>query len=162
MPKCNKCQNAFPNILKIDGKERYLHKRKYCLTCSPFNEHNTKKIEVVDQGLTCKTCNKLFDYKRQWNSHDECRSCKVNKRRHSVKKRAVDYKGGKCKVCGYDKCLRALQFHHLDPKIKDFQISGKHCLSWAKIVKELDKCALLCNRCHSEVHEGITEIPGVS
>ena len=27
----------------------------------------------------------------------------------------VDYKGGKCERCGYDKNISALEFHHLDP-----------------------------------------------
>lgn len=30
------------------------------------------------------------------------------------------YKGGKCIVCGYNKSIRALQFHHLDPTQKDY------------------------------------------
>lgn len=32
----------------------------------------------------------------------------------------VEYKGGKCCICGYNKCIEALEFHHLDPSQKDF------------------------------------------
>ena len=33
-------------------------------------------------------------------------------------------KGGKCEICGYDKNLAALDFHHLDPNQKDFEIDA--------------------------------------
>ena len=44
-----------------------------------------------------------------------------------------------------------MEFHHLDPNEKDFTISGK---SWAfeRLKKEVDKCILVCNRCHTEIH----------
>lgn len=64
------------------------------------------------------------------------------------------YKGGKCIVCGYNKSIRALQFHHLDPTQKDFGISGT-TKSFEKLKPELDKCVLLC---HGEVHEGLLDI----
>lgn len=64
------------------------------------------------------------------------------------------YKGGKCAICGYNRCLLALEFHHLDPLEKDFSISSR-MTSWKAIVKELDKCVLLCANCHREVHDGL-------
>lgn len=73
-----------------------------------------------------------------------------------VKIRAVEYKGGKCEVCGYDKCLRALAFHHRDPSKKDFALS-RITISWARMKKELDKCSLVCANCHSEIHDGLIE-----
>ena len=68
-----------------------------------------------------------------------------------TKQKLVDYKGGECIECGYNKCLAAMEFHHLDPNEKDFTISGK---SWAfeRLKKEVDKCILVCNRCHTEIH----------
>lgn len=64
----------------------------------------------------------------------------------------VEYKGGKCEICGYDKSIRALQFHHKSPKGKDFTISGKS-YSKEKLIKEVDKCILVCSNCHIEIHE---------
>jgi hypothetical protein len=64
------------------------------------------------------------------------------------------YKGGCCQICGYDKCVRALSFHHLDAFHKDFNIGGKS-KSWNTIQSELDKCILLCANCHAEVHAGL-------
>lgn len=91
-----------------------------------------------------------------------CNKCAVDavtKRRKKLKVMAVEYKGGGCKVCGYDKCVDALHFHHLDPALKDFAISkDAQTRSWELIKSELDKCVCLCANCHSEVHAGITEI----
>ena len=84
---------------------------------------------------------------------------KKSKDRRKIKKKAVDYKGGVCSICGYDKCLAALTFHHLNPNEKDFGISDKaHKISWDRIRRELDKCALLCANCHHEVHDGISKV----
>ena len=66
----------------------------------------------------------------------------------------IAYKGGECQDCGYNKpCLTAYHFHHLDPKAKDFTISGK---SWSaeRLRSEADKCVLLCSNCHAERHDG--------
>ena len=66
---------------------------------------------------------------------------------------AVEYKGKKCQRCGYDRCLEALEFHHLDPTQKDFNISSKgYTRSWKRVQEELEKCVMLCANCHREVH----------
>lgn len=77
--------------------------------------------------------------------------------RKRVKLKLIGYKGGKCEICGYNKCLTALHFHHKDPNEKDFNISGKS-YSFEKLKKEVDKCILVCSNCHSEIHEGISSI----
>lgn len=77
----------------------------------------------------------------------------VSRRRRKIKQQAVDYKGGKCQQCGYDKCVGALDFHHRDPSEKDFSIAALgNCRAWEVVKKELDKCDLLCANCHREVH----------
>ena len=74
--------------------------------------------------------------------------------RQRAKKRAVEYKGGKCINCGYCKCIRALKFHHIDSTKKDFTISAVS-KAWDKLKAELDKCLLVCGNCHDEIHEGL-------
>ena len=77
----------------------------------------------------------------------------VYARRKKVRTLAVADKGGKCEQCGYDRCIDALEFHHRDPALKDFSISSKgYTRSWEKVVKELDKCVMLCANCHRELH----------
>ena len=74
----------------------------------------------------------------------------------SIKKRAVEYKGGCCLLCGYDKNYGSLDFHHINSFQKRFNISSY--TNWDEdLIEELDKCALLCKNCHSEVHAGKVE-----
>ena len=74
----------------------------------------------------------------------------------NLKKRAVKYKGGKCIVCGYIRCIAALQFHHIDDFLKEIDISS--CSTWKQAEHELNKCVLLCANCHVEVHQGMIDI----
>jgi len=68
------------------------------------------------------------------------------------KKDAVAYKGGKCIKCGYDRNYAAMGFHHRDPKKKDVDWGKLRLKKWSVIVKELDKCVLVCHNCHAEIH----------
>lgn len=73
---------------------------------------------------------------------------------------AIEILGGKCQICGYNKCQRALDFHHKDDSIKKFGISAKgYTRSWKAIKEEVSKCYLLCANCHREVHAGVTQLP---
>ena|SRR3990167_3902907 len=77
----------------------------------------------------------------------------VDKRRKNIKKMSLEYKGGVCENCGYNKCETALVFHHKESDGKDFGVASKgYTRSWDKVRKELDKCVLLCSNCHAEVH----------
>lgn len=82
----------------------------------------------------------------------KCRSEAVQNARRKIKEKLVAYKGGKCEKCGYDKCIGALEFHHLDPNEKKFQISNPNVKSFEKLKTEVDKCILLCSNCHRELH----------
>ena len=74
--------------------------------------------------------------------------------RKRTKIKLIEYKGGKCEICGYNKCYGALHFHHLNSDKKDFDISGKS-LSFERLKAEADKCILVCSNCHSELHNSI-------
>ncbi|MCF7877727.1 MAG: hypothetical protein K9M14_05320 [Candidatus Omnitrophica bacterium] len=81
----------------------------------------------------------------------------VRKRRKKIRKMAVEYKGGKCERCGYNRCLEALEFHHADSSGKDFSISSKgYTRSWKRVKEELDKCILFCANCHREIHAQVS------
>jgi len=68
------------------------------------------------------------------------------------KQKLVNYLGGKCSVCGYDKCLGALHFHHKNEKEKEFGISNYLLCNLKMLKKEADKCILICANCHRELH----------
>lgn len=69
-----------------------------------------------------------------------------------MKEQLVKEFGGKCKLCGYDKHLAALQFHHLDPKDKSFQISSGSNKGINQLREEAKKCILVCANCHAILH----------
>jgi hypothetical protein len=83
----------------------------------------------------------------------------VAKRRRKIKLMAIEYKGGKCQICGYNKYPGALDLHHINGQ-KDFGIGDKrYTRSWERIKQELDKCILVCANCHREIEAGITQLP---
>lgn len=155
--KCRKCNIKIPTRFVIDGKERNLGNRKYCLACSPFKSNNRQKLEEnipIMEGTDriCSTCLKTFVfYRHKAMTKDFCSACVSKRYRRNIKQLAVKYKGGKCRKCGYKKCVGAMDFHHIDPKEKDFTISG-NAGKWETLKKELDKCELLCKNCHAEQH----------
>jgi hypothetical protein len=84
----------------------------------------------------------------------------VARRRQKVKRLLVEEAGGRCELCGYDTCVRALEFHHRDPANKAFGIAMAGITrSIDKLRAEAEKCILLCSNCHAQVEAGITEVP---
>ncbi len=154
---CQNCFGKIPTTIIIEAKLRNLSNRKYCLTCSPFKTNNRQKIEKgipILEGTkrNCLSCLKDFIFRRhKAMTIDLCSACVSKKRRREIKLKAVEYKGGKCQKCGYNKCLGAMDFHHLNPIEKEFTISG-NAGKWENIKKELDKCELVCKNCHAEIH----------
>ena len=95
----------------------------------------------IKQRWKCKKCDYLY----------------VRRYLENLKTRAMKYGGGECQKCGYDKCWRALHFHHIDPLKKEFNIfEGRpghfKVRNWDKLKIEIDKCILLCANCHTELH----------
>ena len=66
--------------------------------------------------------------------------------------------GGKCSVCGYARCLAALDFHHIDPSVKKHEVSYSR-YSVERMATEAAKCVLLCSNCHRELHAGFIALP---
>ena len=111
---------------------------------------------VNNPGMKCQyhPCNNFVPKHRTKYCSTKC-STNFNSMRadHRLKLRCCEYKGGRCNDCGYDdlQYLDVFDFHHLDPKEKDFSISKVRC-SWDKMQPELDKCVMLCARCHRIRH----------
>ncbi len=162
MKLCKKCKTKIPNRIKIEDKWRTTCNRKYCTTCSPWKNHNTKKLEKPEYsgvGKFCKKCNQirpLVEFMNNKNClHSTCKFCRIFEMKQKwidYKKRAILYKGGKCIKCGYDKNYAALDFNHIDPSKKECGWTQLKTRSWENIIKELDKCDLMCKNCHSELH----------
>lgn len=104
--------------------------RKYCFYCSP----SYQKGDNISRGAT------------------------ITFIRQALKRELVKRMGGKCEICGYNKSLSALEFHHINPEEKDLNIgdytSGNN-VNVLKTFEEIKKCQLLCANCHREVHESL-------
>lgn len=116
--------------------------------------------EISDMFIYSRQTISKYIVKRKKLSEDQLKKNRVKSLvewRKRTKIKLVEYKGGECKCCGYNKSIKALEFHHLDPKEKDFTMSGK---SWSfeRLKKEADKCILVCNRCHVEIHDNLIKI----
>ena len=84
----------------------------------------------------------------------KCKECESLTHNKEFKELLVALKGTSCKICNYSKCYQALEFHHLDPTQKEYQISNLKSHSLDTIKLELDKCILVCANCHREIHYG--------
>lgn len=144
--------------------------KKYNLKTSPSSTYGNelkKKCKIGDERI-CPKCNKKllvckenFYIKPNGSVHSWCKKCNntiTYQKQKQMKLDAVNYKGGKCKICGYDKYVGALDFHHINPSQKDYAISSLKTYTWNTIKKELDKCICVCKNCHAEIHAGIIEI----
>lgn len=159
MRVCSKCNKKIPWSIVINGLKKDLRSRKYCIECSPPGERKIYNGKVVNKTIirdkskrekVCPTCNrKVVELGRS----KECNNCRNTKLRKQTKKLCIEYLGHKCKICGYNKCLDAMEFHHRDPTKKSFNLSNKLYYKLENLKKELDKCDLLCCRCHSEIHQ---------
>lgn len=103
----------------------------------------------------CRTCGVEGEENFYKSAKYQCKSC-WNKRtaqsqKDKVKQLKEEY-GGKCSRCGYDKCIDALEFHHLDPTVKEFHLGEARGLKIETLRAELDKCELVCRNCHTEIH----------
>ncbi len=109
------------------------------------------KSAILRNMTVCKLCGKKFkDYQNK--NRTRCGSCNTKIRRYRAKSAAVKYLGGKCMVCGWKGNQAALQFHHNNPKKKDFVIGNVANKNWELIKSELNKCVLLCANCHAIEH----------
>jgi len=60
-----------------------------------------------------------------------------------------------CLICKEDH-IECLDFHHLDPAVKDGDVSDMvRNVGWNTLMNEVQKCVVLCANCHRKYHAGI-------
>ncbi len=137
---------------KVQTKEMNEARRKLLL--KPKNDRHCEKcggkISKNNKSGICINCKPPA----------KTRAEKISIFRRKRKICLVEYKGGKCEICDYNKCYGSLSFHHINPDEKEFAISRKgFAESLERAKKEVDKCILVCMNCHGEIHAGVTIIP---
>jgi hypothetical protein len=143
---------SFPHKIKKICKD--CGKEKLCSWQSSFTQ--TGKPEY---RARCDECFKKYLHKIR--TTDKYRKLRNKRRKIDLlkkKKIMVDYLGGKCSKCGYNKSLSALTFHHRNPKEKEYELGHIKDNNWQRVKKELDKCDLVCFNCHMEIHEELNSL----
>ncbi len=144
------CGHPIPRSIRIEGKARNLKNRTKCLSCLPFGQ--------ARQADRTRNTKRAHEARIAYRTYKEKHGVdKVRVRREAKKRSLIISLGGACQICGYDKIMRNLAFHHLSDKEMGLCTRGFQ-LSWDKILLEVEKCVLVCHNCHGEIHEGYIDI----
>ena len=125
------------------------------------NSRGTRGVHVDRQIMTCPRHGATEFWLEQRGIYRclRCRSEAVARRRRKLKTILVPEAGGRCILCGYDRYVGALQFHHRDDEAKEFELSARGVTrSLEAVRREAAKCVLLCANCHAEVEAGIVSV----
>ncbi len=104
-----------------------------------------------------KNINQRKQYNKEWNAKNRDKFNQQYKKQAQTRMKKykvilIEYLGGCCKICGYDKCPNALDFHHTKDKKEMISRMLANCNGLKKLKQEADKCILLCANCHRELH----------
>jgi transposase len=136
--------------------------REYGLTTDAAKRHYVYAGQEQRMTLECPH-HGMTEFQRRRGGGYRCLKCRseaVTRRRRRVKQVLVEEAGGKCQACGYNRCVGALHFHHVDSAGKRFGLSHRGVArSLAEARGEAEKCVLLCSNCHVEVEAGLRQLP---
>lgn len=165
---CTKCGTEKPSSdfsTRLD--KGYVYLKPYCKNCTLKYNHELRKKKRQEELSKrevplCKICNTPIPVTRSIYCSNKCKSklqsnanYKNQQSRGKIRKQAmIDKMGGKCSLCGYSKCLGALEFHHVDPSTKEFGLDCRRFsnTSQEKLDIEAAKCIIVCSNCHAEIH----------
>jgi hypothetical protein len=175
---CEKCKKEFFEDWR---KNKRYKKHSPCRFCSKSCSHSREQtdrmknekrntyLEGLEKGIynttakprnirQCKICNKEISVNSKSGCCMKHRPKRIffnKKTRKRAKEEIIVMMGGSCNLCGYNKCIQALEFHHINPDNKSFTISSyKH--STEEMKEESKKCILLCANCHREIQYGVS------
>lgn len=159
--KCKMCETAIKTTANFCSAECKVANQKFKIPKKKIKKKVLAQIIVPTVMSVCKwhSCQQEVPSNKKFCCNAHKNNFFVDRRRKCIKGLAIELKGGKCQLCDYNKCNQVLQFHHLDPSKKDFNIGNGNTRSWSATKQELEKCILLCANCHTEVHAGVTMLP---
>lgn len=145
--------------IKKYGLETYRSKRRRERVRVPADSPSRIELTCIRHGVTAFRRKTGGNYACARCASARCASEAVIRRRRRVKQALVSEAGGRCRLCGYDRYVGALEFHHFDPSTKSFSLSHAGVTrSLARAQEEARKCILLCANCHAEVEGGIVQV----
>ena len=136
--------------------------RRYELKTRGGRRRVARQAGLVTVELVCKRHGRTTFFLETRGSYrcKRCRAENVAWHRQKLKATLVAEAGGCCSLCGYDRNVRALQFHHRDPSLKRVDVSGRGITYAIDVLRaEARKCVLLCGNCHVEVEAGTAQLP---
>jgi len=92
--------------------------------------------------------------KRHYEKNKDYYINKKSERQKKIRDFINDYKSDlKCERCS-ETHIGCLEFHHENPNEKEICISEICRTGWGqeRILKEIDKCIVLCANCHRKLH----------
>ncbi len=154
------------------GKPLMATQRRYCSIKCRNRDSGTKKTDSSPRvrRSTCEICGKPLTGKQTRFCSVACKNelhqAYPNQQKRGLRRKLelVQKLGGKCMKCGYDKNLAALSFHHENEDEKNHKLDMRS-LSNRKIeavMREFEKCVLLCANCHMELHYPYLEMSELS
>lgn len=137
------------------GKKEYNTRQKI------WRKNNPEKVLASQEKYRNNHLNEIREKQRIYNvKNPEKRRLSVRKsnikRRYKLKQEFVEMLGGKCQNCGYNKCMAALDFHHIKPEDKEYDSEFHSKKKFLKKIQE-GKIKLLCSNCHKELEWKIWE-----
>lgn len=125
-----------------------------------------KVLKLRQQGFSFRKIASILNISKAaavYNSNPTAWLKQQKEFKHRKRNDLIKEAGGKCSKCGYNKCIAALDFHHIDSKNKSFGISQgmRMGLPYKKLLKETKKCILVCSNCHHEMHENLRQCSSV-
>jgi len=113
----------------------------------------------MNSNIDCKVCGIPLQGKQTKYCSKKCKnkalqSYPAQKRRGLARKlMLLDQFGNSCSICGYDKNLAALTFHHMtDDKLFKLDMRSLSNRTFDAVRHESKKCILVCHNCHAELH----------
>lgn len=166
MNKCKVCdEDNKEKLVRINDK----YYRNWCKECYNISKRACNRLyarrrspEVIQKRKEwSREYSKAYKLKNQTKLSDGGKRYHKNVRTFWLRL-LNDRKLGECSICGYNKCFKAIEFHHKDPKEKECIISKllyltPNEINIDRLLKELDKCVVVCANCHRELHATETE-----
>ena len=134
--------------------------KKRCPKCGKVTEDFNKSGSRKD-GLQpyCRGCQNERDrvlYQSSPSRREKVRSRSTAKREelHAIATKVKVERG--CRCCP-ERTPECLKFHHLDPEMKDLEVSKAVQREWSvsRLLEEIAKCVVVCGNCHDKLHAGL-------
>jgi len=141
-PKCKQLLNENKFYADSKTKDGLYYVCKECCGTRRKNQYllNIEKERRIRREYTYENIEKVSTYKKEYYEN-------------VIKRIMHDLKINGCAICGYHKYDSGLEFHHVIMKNRRFTVNLSSLNRTSKsVIGELNKCVLLCTRCHREMH----------